>query len=137
MPKMTEFALHLKDEPGTLGEFCKGLADRDVNIVAFEAFSEEREGSTVRIVVDNPAAARSVLSNQKISNKESDVALVRLANRPGELARAATRLGEADININYAYCGAETATNTPVLIFGVANVDEATNILDEVASKAA
>lgn len=137
MPKLTEFAFQLEDRPGTLGKFCQALADRGANIVAIEAFPVERQGSTVRIVVDDPAAVRSVLTNQKIKHSESEVALVKLANRPGELARAATTLGEANININHAYCGAETGTNTPVLIFGVANVDQATKILDEAVAQAA
>jgi hypothetical protein len=137
MPKLTEFALQLEDRPGTLGKFSQALADQGVNIIAFEAFPLEGQSSTVRIVVDNPAAARTVLNNQKISHKESEVAQAKLANRPGELARAASRLGEANININYAYCGAETGTNVPVLIFGVADANRATKILDEATEKAA
>lgn len=137
MPKLTEFALQLEDRPGTLGKLCQDLADQGVNIIAFEAFPQERENSTVRIVVDNPAAARNVLNKQNISHNEAEVAQAKLANRPGELARAASRLGEANININYAYVGAETGTNAPVLIFGVADANRAAKILDEVTSKAA
>jgi hypothetical protein len=137
MPKLTEFSLQLEDRPGTLGKFSQALADQGVNIIAFEAFPLEGKSSTVHIVVDNPTAARTVLNNQKISHKESEVALAKLGNRPGELARAASKLGEANININYAYCGAETGTNVPVLIFGVADANRATKILDEVTEKAA
>lgn len=137
MPKLTEFALQLEDRPGTLGKLTKALADQGVNIIAFEAFPQERQTSTVRIVVDNPATARSVINKQNVKHKESEVAEVKLANRPGELARAATKLGEANINILHAYCGAETGTNAPVLIFGVKDVDRATKILDETAAKAA
>jgi hypothetical protein len=37
---------------------------------------------------------------------------VKLAHRPGELGRAASRLGDAGININYGYCGTETGTES-------------------------
>ena len=37
-----------------------------------------------------------------------------------EKARAASRLGDAGININYGYCGTEAVTNASILIFGVA-----------------
>jgi hypothetical protein len=33
--------------------------------------------------------------------------------RPGELARAALRLGDANININYGYAGIDPGTNAP------------------------
>jgi hypothetical protein len=40
------------------------------------------------------------------------------------LACAASRLGEAGININYGYCGAEPDTNAMFVIFGVAEVSK-------------
>jgi hypothetical protein len=52
------------------------------------------------------------------------------------LARAASQLGEADINIKYAYCGSEAGTNAPLLIFGVADVGRALKILDKAAAAA-
>jgi hypothetical protein len=39
-------------------------------------------------------------------------------------------LGEAGININYGYGGAEPDTNTPFLIFGVAEAGEAAKIFE-------
>ena len=54
-----------------------------------------------------------------------------------ELARAASRLGEADININHGYCGVEPGTNVPLLIFGVAEVGRAVAILEQAAAAAA
>jgi hypothetical protein len=56
---------------------------------------------------------------------------------PGELGRAASQLGNANININYAYCGIEPKTNSPIVIFAVEDVSKAAPILDEVAQKAA
>jgi hypothetical protein len=53
------------------------------------------------------------------------------------LGRAASQLGNANININYAYCGIEPKTNSPLVIFGVRDISKAVPILDEVARKAA
>lgn len=91
----------------------------------------------MRFVVDNPTTAKSVLNTKKLTYTEAEFAQVRLPNRPGELARAASQLAEADININYAYCGGEAGTNMPVLIFGVAEVGQAVKILDNAAAAAA
>jgi hypothetical protein len=136
MPKTREFSVHMEDEPGTLGKICRALADRKVNILAFQSIPSEEE-SLVRFVVDNPTAAKSVLDTQKLKYREAEVAQVRLPHRPGELARAASQLGEAEININYAYCGIEPNTNAPLLIFGVAEVGRAVKILDKAAAAAA
>jgi hypothetical protein len=136
MPKNNEFTLHIDDRPGTLGKCCRALAEQGINIVAFSSFPGEGQ-STVRMVVDNPSKCKTVLDAQHIRYNETEVALVRLAHRPGELGRAATRLGEENINISYAYCGAEPGTNAPIVVFGVREVGKAATLLEEVALKAA
>jgi hypothetical protein len=136
MPKTREFSVRMKDEPGTLGKICRALAESKVNILAFQSVPLEEE-SLVRFVVDNPTKAKSVLDTQKLKYKEAEVVQVKLPHRPGELARAASQLGEAEININYAYCGIEADTNAPLLIFAVADAGRAVKILDKAAAAAA
>jgi len=136
MPMTKEFSVRMNDQPGTLGKFCRALADRQVNILAFHSLPFEGK-SLVRFVVDNPTAAKSVLDNQKMSYTETEVAQAKFAHRPGELARAASKLGDANININYAYGGIEPGTNAPLLIFGVADASRAANILDKAAAAGA
>ncbi len=136
MPTTKEFSVRMEDQPGTLGTICRALADRGVNILAFQSIPLEGK-SLVRLVVDNPTAAKSVLDTQKLTYTEAQVAQVKLPHRPGELARAASKLGEASVNINYGYCGIEPGTNAPLLIFGVADAGRAAKILDEAAAAAA
>ena len=72
-----------------------------------------------------------------MSYTEGQVAQVKLANRAGELAAAAARLGEAKVNINYLYSGLESSTNAPILIFGVTDAGQAATILEQTAAGAA
>lgn len=132
MPTAKEFTIHLEDRPGTLGKLCRALADRNVNILAFQTFE-----TVLRFMADNPTTAKTALDSGRISYTEAEVAQVKLPNRPGELARAASRLGEANININYAYGGLEAGTNAPLVFFGVAEVAKAVTILDQIAAAAA
>jgi len=106
-----------------------------VNILAFQSFPTGAE-SLVRFVVDNPTTAKTVLDTERLTYTEAEVALVKLPHKPGELARAAARLGDAYININYAYGGVEPGTNAPLLIFGVAEVGRAVAILEQAAAAA-
>ena len=135
MPKTKELVIQLEDRPGTLGKVCRALADQGVNIVAFQSIPGQGK-SVVRFVVDNPTKAKTVLDGQRLAPTEVEVAQVKLPHRPGELARAASRLGEANININYAYTGLEPTTNAPLLIFGVTEVAQAVDILDRAAATA-
>jgi hypothetical protein len=135
MATSSEFVIRMEDRPGTLGKLARRLADRGVNILALQSFPAEGK-SQVRLVVDNASTAKTVLDTERASYTEEKVAQVTLPHRPGELARAASQLGEANININHVYCGLEPRTNQPLLIFGVADVDQASTILEKVATTA-
>ena len=137
MPTMKEFTIRLDDRPGTLGQLCQALADQKVNILAFQSFPLENGKSSVRFVLDNPAAAKTVLDGRRAEYTETEVAQVKLANRPGDLARTASRLGLAGININYGYCGAGPDANATFLIFGVADAGKAAKIVDQAAAAGA
>lgn len=135
MPTNREFTLHLEDRPGTLAQVCRALADRKVNILAIQATPGGGK-SQVRFVADNPTTAKTVLDGEHVSYTEGQVAQVKLANRAGELAAAAARLGEAKVNINYLYSGLESGTNAPILIFGVTDAGQAATILEQTAGAA-
>ena len=116
--------LQLEDRRGSLAKVCQALADRGGNIGAFQSVISEGKGRA-RCTVDNPIAAKKVLENEGLSCTETDVAQAKLRHRPGELARAAARLEEANINVRHDYCGVDAGTNTPVVIFGVKEVQQA------------
>jgi len=135
MPRTKELNIQLEDRPGVLGKICQSLADRRVNILAFHAATTGGKG-LVRLVVDNPAAAKTVIEGQGVKCNEADIAQVSLPNQPGELARAASQLGSANINIEHGYTGVDLAGKA-TFFFGVSDVDRAVEILDRAASSAA
>lgn len=136
MPTTREFTIQMEDRPGTLAKLCRNLADKGVNILAFQGITNQGKG-TIRLVSDNPNTTKTVLDGQRLTYTETQVAQTRLTHRAGELARVSARLGESNINIDYAYVGIEPGTNSPLLICGVADVNKAAKILDEAAAAAA
>jgi hypothetical protein len=125
----------MEDKPGTLGKICRALADRNVNIVATQSFPQGSK-SVTRFVFDDPTKAKSVLDSERATYNETEVAQVKLAHRPGELARVAQKLGDASININYFYCGLDPSANTPLIFFGVTDVSKAAPLLEQAAAAA-
>lgn len=134
MPIAKEFKIRLEDRPGTLGKLCQALAEENVNILAYQQFPHEKAKGSVRLVVDNPDKTKTILDRQRSDYTETEVAQIRLAHRPGELARAASRLGEAGININYGYSGSELRTDGAFLVFGVAEVAKAVKLFEQAAT---
>jgi hypothetical protein len=134
MAKAREFTVTIEDKPGALGKCFLALAQRGVNILAFQSYVEERE-SLVRFLVDDPAGAKAVLGGLRMIFEETEVAVVRLPHRPGELGRAAARLGEGQINIDYSYSGFEPGSKMALLVFDVDNLTKAATLLDELAAE--
>jgi hypothetical protein len=135
MPKAKEFRVTIEDKPAALGTCCSALARRGVNILAFQSFVEQGE-SLARFVVDDAAGMLEVLRGLRANFEEDDVAVVTLEHRPGELGRAALRLGENRININYSYCGLQPGSTQLLVVFGVDQVTRAAAVLDEFAAYA-
>ena len=136
MAKAKEFTVTIEDKPGALGKCFLALAERGVNVLAFQSYVEEGE-SLARFLVDDPVSANQVLGGLRMIFEETDVAVARLPHRPGQLGRAASRLGEKQINIDYSYCGLEPGSTLGLLVFGVDNLTKAANLLDELAAERA
>ena len=134
MPKAKEFTVTIADKPGALGKFFLALAERGVNVLAFQSYVEEGE-SLARFVADDMASAMEVLRSLRMIFEHTDVVVVRLPHRPGELGRAAARLGEKQINIDYSYCGLEPGSTLVLVVFGVDSLTAAATLLDELAAE--
>ena len=135
MAKAKEFTVTIEDKPGALGRCFLALAERGVNVLAFQSFVEEGE-SLARFLVDDGASAQAVLGSLNMIFEQTEVAVARLPHRPGQLGRAASRLGEKKINIDYSYCGIEPGSARGLLVFGVDHLTEAASVLDELAAEA-
>lgn len=135
MPKAKEFTVTIEDKPGALAKCFLALAERGVNILAFQSYVEEGE-SLARFLADDPATAKAVLGSLRMIFEETEVAIVRLPHRPGQLGRAAARLGENQINIDYSYCGLEPGSTLGLLVFGVDSLNKAAAALDGLAAEA-
>jgi hypothetical protein len=77
---------------------AEALGKAKINIMAF--MTDEAEGqSRVRLVTDSPAKAGKTVTGLSLRFSEEEVVGVILANKPGTVAEAAGKLGNAGINI--------------------------------------
>jgi len=113
MPKQTQFCVGLENKPGTLAELCGALRQAGVNIDALFV-CEDEEGCWVNLIATPTSGARDVLTEKHYNYYAEEVLGLMAENRPGELERIATRLGQAGININYVY--GSTAGQAPFLL---------------------
>lgn len=121
MPKAKQLTVWVDDRPGILGEVAGALGAKKVNIQAFAAYVTQNRGA-IRLVVDKPAAAKKVCAERGWECTEEAVVAVTLSDKPGTLGAVATKLGEAGINIEYAYTGGAKSARKVNTYLAVADV---------------
>ncbi len=113
-----QLSVFLENSPGRLAGMCRVLGDAGVNMRALMV-AETWEYGVVRVLCDTPRRARDVLADAGFSAAITEVIAIEVPDRPGGLADVLEALGDADINVEYAYCYVEPAGDTAVYVFRV------------------
>jgi hypothetical protein len=113
-----ELTIKLPNKTGQLGALAGALGDAGISMKSIAATTGGGSG-TVHIVVDDKDAARArraIKAKKYRISSDRKIVEVRLANKPGTLARAANRLGKKKVNIESAYMlGASKKSTTLAL----------------------
>ena len=97
-----------EDRPGALAGIVQALSRSGVNIEGIA----EIEG-VVHLLARDPGAARSALRARGYQiERELEVLVMPMTDRPGELTMIIQRLAEASVNVRFVYL----ATSTRVVI---------------------
>lgn len=113
-----ELTVSMPNKPGQLALLTDALGKVGVNIESLVATTAAGKG-LIRLIPGDPAKAKRALKAAKIRvSGEREVLEVRLANKPGTLARVAKRLGKAKVNIDTVYVISADRKRT-IAAFGV------------------
>jgi hypothetical protein len=134
MELATQLALFLDNKPGALARVCEALATARINIHAFTT-SDTVDHSVVRLVVSDPVRALKLFEEYGALVVESEVLLIPGDNRPGSLAAIARTLGDASVNIEYAYCATSPGSKNGLLVLRPSNPKKALKVLNTVPVK--
>lgn len=117
-----------KDEPGLLARICEVLGDNGINI---DTIASERspEGAMIKLGVDKEDDAVAVLQEAGFEVKHSSVILVKLGNKPGELAKLTKRLAQQKVNVQSIYIVHKYPEHTIVAI-SADDMEKAREIID-------
>jgi hypothetical protein len=154
----TEISLFLKNAPGELGKLAALISEAGINIDALTiqdasayvqelfrargrslnriaspaSYNSMRKDSAqfalIRLLVNDTDKAVDLLSRNDYLFDITPVIALELENRPGELARIASRFGEEGININYVYGSVSSPDAKCLFVFCPEDIEQATGI---------
>ena len=129
MEKRVQFSIFLVNKPGVLPQVFRELAKAQINITSV-AMMDSMEHGVLRMIVEDPAGARSILKRLNVPVTETGVLAVTLSNRPGAAADLCERLFAAHINIGYMYCTTGTKGGKTLVILRVPDIKKAIKVLE-------
>ena len=118
----------LPNKPGKLSMLCGAFSKAKINIKAISV-SDTIDHGVVRLVTDKNARARTILKKKRIAFSESPVILVKMPNTIGALAKAAGKLAQKAVNIEYLYGSTNRSGDTATIIMRVSDEKKAEAIL--------
>jgi hypothetical protein len=127
IPRMAiqrEITVKLANSPGALSRVSQLLGGERINMLAM---SIDPAGH-LRMVVDNPLHAANTLREQHYNVDERDVLYTVMPNEPGSLSRALRLLGEAGINVEYAYASGIDRIPMVGVVLAVADAQRASYV---------
>jgi hypothetical protein len=125
----TQFSVFLVNKPGILSRVCDALANRKVNVAALTLMDSVEHG-VFRLVAEDVAKTRLVLTSLNLPTTETEVLAAEMPNRPGAMADLCARLNAEHVSIKYAYVTSGASGGRTLGIFKVDNLKKALKILD-------
>jgi hypothetical protein len=99
--RVRQFSVFTANRLGRLHDLIALLSSRDVHVLALTVL-DTTDSAIIRLVVDDPDAARELLVEQGFAFTESDLVVVEVDSAT-ELGRLMAASLEAELNINYLY----------------------------------
>jgi hypothetical protein len=122
-----ELIVKTSNEVGTLARVTSPVAEARVNLNACWAWTEKKDGYFHLITSDNEEANRA-LSKAGFKTTQKSVVVVETTNEIGSLAKAASQLANASINVDYCYATAGNEGKTWI-VFGTSAIEKALNAI--------
>ncbi len=128
MAKVKQITAWLESTPGQLGRIAKALGAAKINVTAFTAYGTGGE-SPIRLQVSSPTKAKKVLQDLGLRLTEEEVLRLTVNDKPGTLGEIGKRLGDANINLDYAYATVARGGRKVDVVLGVSDLAGATKAL--------
>lgn len=126
--KVKQISVFLENKSGRLAGVTKILGKNQINIRAL-AVADTSDYGILRLIVNDPAKALSVLKAEGLTVRETEVIAVEIPDQPGGLAGVLKEIEEKGVNIEYMYAFVGKSLENAIVIFRVEDVNNAVTLL--------
>lgn len=131
---VTQISVFLENKPGRLAQVTEVLKQNNIDISAISV-ADTSEFGIVRMIVDKPKEAVSVLKDAKFPVSTTEVLAVEVSDKPGGLNFALQVLNEANISIEYLYSFIKRNGDKALILFRIEDSAKAVEVLQSAGVK--
>ncbi len=113
---MKEITIKAENRVGLLDKIARLLGKYGINIETISAYGVGDEAYIRLITTDTNTAKKHLERIEGLDVKENDIIVLKIPNRPGELAKITTQLSNKGINLESLYIGNKENNWTQVII---------------------
>ena len=124
-----QISVFLENKTGRLYNVLKALSDANVNIRAL-SLADTTDFGILRLIVDDPDHAQSLLKELGFTLGLSDVVVVQVEDKPGALSVLLKLLRDANVNVEYMYAFAQNGMPNSTFIFRFDKTDVAVSLFE-------
>ncbi|MFA6036376.1 MAG: ACT domain-containing protein [Candidatus Micrarchaeia archaeon] len=99
---MKQLTILTENKVGALADVCTELGNNGVNIKAITAQGQGDYG-VIRLVTEDETTSKKALEKLGFRVSVSDILVVSLPDRPGEMAKVARKLSNAGVDVECVY----------------------------------
>ena len=123
-----QLSVFLENKQGRLCAAVDVLAQNDINISAL-SLADTTDFGILRLLVDQPEKAQSVLSESGVVVRISPVVAIAMDDQPGGAVEVLHCLSEASINVEYIYACVGRVSGKALMVIRAEDVDIAEQVL--------
>ncbi len=124
-----QISVFLENRAGQLAEITKILSERHIDLRALN-IAETTDYGVLRLIVDQPEAAASILLSEGVILSMTPVVAVGVPDQPGGLAGVLRLISEAGVDVEYMYSVFGQVNGKAYMIFRVTDTDKLIAILN-------
>lgn len=125
-----QLSVFVQNEVGSLAGVTSVLKNNNINLRAIASF-DTPEFAILRIVVDKPEQAKTLLSDNGFAVKMTEAVAVELDDSPGELDGLLHVIADEGIGINYIYSIVVRSGKVPLMILNTEDLEKTASVLEK------
>jgi hypothetical protein len=126
---LEQVSVFVENKPGEMSEITTALADAGIDLKAFTV-ADKSEFGVLRFLSDSPKKALELLKGHGWVASITPVVAVKMADKPGSLAKVLKMFADKDVQVEYVYAFVAQEEERAYVVLRVDDPNNAVKLLE-------